>query len=53
MNDTVQLCKEVDSCCIRLELFVNRISFELNMQEKESGLQGRTNSEYCCTKYQA
>jgi hypothetical protein len=40
MDDTVQLYKKVDSYCVRLELCVNCISFELNMQEKESAMQG-------------
>jgi hypothetical protein len=40
MDDTVQLYKEVDSYCIRLELCVNHTSFELNMWEKESVMQG-------------
>jgi hypothetical protein len=52
MDDTVQLYKEVDIYCIRLELRVNRISFELNIQEKERKCHaGFTNSEYCCTNY--
>jgi hypothetical protein len=40
MDETEQLYKEVGSCCIRHELCMNHISFELNMQDKESAMQG-------------
>jgi len=41
---TLQLYKEVDSCCIRLELCVNRISVQekerKKERKKESAMQG-------------